>query len=367
MPRIRTVKPSLFRHEGLFEAEQYYKLPLALAFIGLFTICDREGRFRWRPREIKLDIFPYHEINMSDVLDALAEREFIVKYQVGKEIYGYIPTWHKHQAINSREAASAIPSPPQNELIDSSISINNNELDRDVSTYNDNLSIPKSLDICMHVHAQEEKEREGKGKEEERKGEGSVREGEINSQDMAPDPDDPPSLVAPKVATSRSLEKNSVVLRIFEHWKTVMQHPNAKLDAKRKRVILRELNNYSEEQICQAITGCSFTPHNMGQNDQGQRYDDIGLILRDAAHIERFIGNFNRKVKKVSTENTWRKEPTEEEKARDEAAWKATMERYAARKKSDEEERQDKHPRSSLKSILQHLQPTSHQSAGYSQ
>ena len=29
----------------------------------------------------------------------------------------------------------------------------------------------------------------------------------------------------------------------------------------------------------------------MGKNDNGQRYDDIGLILRDAAHIDRFINN----------------------------------------------------------------------------
>ena len=62
MARIRTVKPDLFRHEELLEAEHHFKLPLRLAFIGLFTTCDREVLFRWRPRQLKLDILPYDEI-----------------------------------------------------------------------------------------------------------------------------------------------------------------------------------------------------------------------------------------------------------------------------------------------------------------
>ncbi len=43
MPRIRSVKPELFTHERLFEAESDYKLPLRLAFIALFTQCDQWG------------------------------------------------------------------------------------------------------------------------------------------------------------------------------------------------------------------------------------------------------------------------------------------------------------------------------------
>ena len=43
MNRIRTVKPELFRHLALFEAEEKYQMPLRIAFVGLFTCCDR----RW--------------------------------------------------------------------------------------------------------------------------------------------------------------------------------------------------------------------------------------------------------------------------------------------------------------------------------
>ncbi|WP_261509144.1 hypothetical protein [Burkholderia multivorans] len=115
MGRIRTVKPELFTHEGLFEAEQETGLPLRIAFIGLFTCADREGRFKWRPRTLKLAVLPHDEVDFSRVLDALLTRGFIVQYasETGEEI-GLIPTFTKHQVINNRETQSELPGPPEN-------------------------------------------------------------------------------------------------------------------------------------------------------------------------------------------------------------------------------------------------------------
>lgn len=80
--------------------------------------------------------------------------------------------------------------------------------------------------------------------------------------------------------------------RIFDHWRETMKHPGARLDEKRTRAIRHALQlGYTEERIRQAITGCSLTPHNMGDNDRGQRYDGLELILRNADQIDRFIGN----------------------------------------------------------------------------
>lgn len=117
MSRIRTIKPELFRHEVLFEAEVEFQLPLRIAFAGLFTCCDKEGRFRWRPRQLKLDILPYDDVDFSRVLDALATRGFIVKYEVNHEYYGCIPSWKKHQHINGKEMDSTIPPPAENSFI----------------------------------------------------------------------------------------------------------------------------------------------------------------------------------------------------------------------------------------------------------
>ncbi len=109
MGRIRTVKPELFTHEGLFEAEDRCQLPLRLVFIGLFTCCDRAGRFRWQPRRLKLDILPYDSVDMAAILDGLAEADFIIAYKVKGVVYGYIPTWSIHQRPNNKESKSQLP------------------------------------------------------------------------------------------------------------------------------------------------------------------------------------------------------------------------------------------------------------------
>jgi len=120
MARIRTVKPELFRHEDLFALEQEVKLPVRLAFIGLFTAADRDGRFAWRPRALQLDVLPYDKIDFSRVLDALASRGFVVRYTVAGQDYGYIPSFPVHQVINNREMVSKLPSPSEGDEIHAS-------------------------------------------------------------------------------------------------------------------------------------------------------------------------------------------------------------------------------------------------------
>jgi len=135
--RIRTIKPDFFLHEGLFDLEQESGLPVRVAFSGLWTQCDREGRFAWRPRKLKTQVMPYDCVDFSDVLDALEAGGFLVRYEADGEEYGAIPSWHDHQSINQREAESRIPAPD----------------DAHART-------------CTHMNARGEgKGREGKGKE----------------------------------------------------------------------------------------------------------------------------------------------------------------------------------------------------------
>ena len=109
MARIRTIKPDFFKHEGLLAAEVESGLPLRLGFIGLWTVADKSGRFKWRPRAIKVEVFPYEDVDFSRVLDALTTRGFIRHYACGTEEYGMIPSWEKHQHINNREIKSELP------------------------------------------------------------------------------------------------------------------------------------------------------------------------------------------------------------------------------------------------------------------
>jgi hypothetical protein len=250
--RIRTVKPELFEHEELFDLEKETGLPVRLAFIGLFTCCDRNGRFKWRARTLKKGIMPHDEIDFSRVLDALTTRGFVRKYACGTEIYGEIPTWSKHQVINNRESESDIPAPEESSYISMTST-------REARV--DDASVTRSQS-CQG----EGKGREGKGKEEE--GNGTEGKEIVVDQNQADD-----------------------VRKIFEYWQRIMESPRSALDDKRKRVIAKALKSYSPADICKAIRGCSKTPHNMGQNEAKTKYNGLDLILRDADHIDRFIRN----------------------------------------------------------------------------
>lgn len=107
------MKPEFFRHHKLYLAEKETKLPLRVAFAGLWTVADRAGRFAWEPIQIKLDCLPYDDIDFSRVLDVLEARGFIMKYASGK--LGAIPGFNRHQVINNKERESIIKAPTQEE------------------------------------------------------------------------------------------------------------------------------------------------------------------------------------------------------------------------------------------------------------
>ena len=105
MARIRTIKPDFFRHELLQELEsQYGKLKPMLVFVGLWTLCDKNGVFEWRPRQLKLDILPFVDFSMQDTLQLLEKYAFVVGYEVDGKQYGIIPSFNNHQRITGTEA-----------------------------------------------------------------------------------------------------------------------------------------------------------------------------------------------------------------------------------------------------------------------
>lgn len=111
MARIRTIKPEFFKHYDLWVAETEEGLPLRVAFAGLWCVADREGRFKWRPQQLKIEILPYDEVDFSLVMEALAARGFVKSYESDGARYGFIPTWTQHQRVNIREAHSDLPDP----------------------------------------------------------------------------------------------------------------------------------------------------------------------------------------------------------------------------------------------------------------
>lgn len=314
MGKIRTVKPDLLRHERLFEAEQSSGFPLRLIFIGLFTAVDAAGRFRWRPRQLKLDILPYDQTNFTEALSALADFGFVIRYEYGGEYYGYIPTWRKHQNINPRESKSILPDPQQGFIlkpptahgrVDLSstrewdqtmqVPVTHRSASAPPTSSSDAFSEPETPvtassavaepRICMHMqdvatsvpstvehlHAPLEMEVEME----------KELELEVEKEGKGKNSPHPHTRAVPHLVES-----------VFEHWRQVMDHPKAVLDKQRRRYIRLALEmGYSAEDLCLAITGCSLTPHNCGHNDRGERYDGLHVILRSSDQIDRFIRN----------------------------------------------------------------------------
>jgi hypothetical protein len=80
------------------------------------------------------------------------------------------------------------------------------------------------------------------------------------------------------------------VAEVFEHWRIIMGHSRARLDAVRAKVIKARLTDgYSVEDLCLAVDGCCASAFHMGDNDRQQVFDSITLILRDADHVDKFI------------------------------------------------------------------------------
>ena len=150
--RIRTIKPEFFLHESLFELERLSKLPIRLAFAGLWCAADREGRFKWEPRKLGIQILPYDMIDFSRVLDALTSRGFVCRYASSSGEIGFIPSFTKHQIINNREKPSDLPEPPES-LENQGVDACSTRDERDVEDEKDSLS-----------------GREGKGREQGREG-----------------------------------------------------------------------------------------------------------------------------------------------------------------------------------------------------
>lgn len=109
--RIRTIKPEFFTHAELADLEFDTALPVRLAFIGLWCAADRDGRFKWDPRRLGVQILPYDNVDFDVIMEALNKAGFIDKYEVEGRTFGCVPSFSRHQVINNREQDSSIPAP----------------------------------------------------------------------------------------------------------------------------------------------------------------------------------------------------------------------------------------------------------------
>lgn len=106
MARIRTIKPEFFTSDDIVDLS----LVARLFYIATWCECDREGRFIWKPREIKRRYFPDDNFDAFEIAQELVTKGLVVLYN--DEKLAYIPTFTIHQHLNPRETPSQLPEPP---------------------------------------------------------------------------------------------------------------------------------------------------------------------------------------------------------------------------------------------------------------
>ena len=107
MARTRQIKMGFFLNEELAAVP-----PLGrLLFAGLWTIADRAGRLEDRPAKLRAAVLPYDRADGEKLIAQLAERGFLVRYEVEGKRYLEIVHFREHQRPHPQEPASEIPAP----------------------------------------------------------------------------------------------------------------------------------------------------------------------------------------------------------------------------------------------------------------
>ncbi len=76
-------------------------------------------------------------------------------------------------------------------------------------------------------------------------------------------------------------------LDLWDLWKSACKHPRAKLDSNRTRLLLTAAKLYKDER--DKLRWVVFYGRDLAfVDDRGHKHDSIGLLFRDAEHIERY-------------------------------------------------------------------------------
>ncbi len=190
--RARNVKPGFFKNPDLADAG-----PLAqLLFVGLWCLADKEGRVKDQPRVIKAEVFPYYEVDVNGELTVLSRLGHIRRYVSAGIPVVEVLNFKKHQSPHHTEKASDLPA-----------------FDGASDCIESTPEIHRELTVNSRKH-----------------------NGGNPSDSLIPDSLNHDSLIPDSVPTEH-MSGSAEVARVFDHWRTTHNHPRAKLDGKRTRVI----------------------------------------------------------------------------------------------------------------------------------
>lgn len=98
-----------------------------------------------------------------------------------------------------------------------------------------------------------------------------------------------PSVEPDREPEQQPLEGTDPVQQVFAAWlESTKRTARTVLDAKRRRLIANALQSHPQADVLDAVRGWDNSPWHRGENAERRTYNDLGLLLRDAEHIERF-------------------------------------------------------------------------------
>lgn len=105
MSRIRSVHPSLFTDEEFMCLSPYAQVFM----IGLWTECDDQGVFAWKPMTLKARILPAANADVPALLEELVRAGFVRAYSVDDKSYGAVRNFLRFQRPKAPTAVHPLP------------------------------------------------------------------------------------------------------------------------------------------------------------------------------------------------------------------------------------------------------------------
>lgn len=105
MSRIRSVHPGLWTDEAfvcLSDAAQIF-------FIGLWTECDDQGAFEWKPVQLRLKLRGNRDGSIEPILAELEDANCIMRYEVGGRSYGLVRNFLRFQRPKKPNSVHPVP------------------------------------------------------------------------------------------------------------------------------------------------------------------------------------------------------------------------------------------------------------------
>lgn len=107
MARTRIIKPEFFVSDQIARLSPWARL----FFIGLWTVADRDGRMKYNPRVLAVQILPHDDIDVLPLFEELLREGLVVAYEAEGMKLLWIPTFTRHQKFHQNEKPSDLPAP----------------------------------------------------------------------------------------------------------------------------------------------------------------------------------------------------------------------------------------------------------------